>query len=122
MADEDAKRSACRHCGRPVWECSDPERVFYVQRVVCRATMELTAAEDAYDELHKAAPYHDGTFAEWAAERSSEYPYHAKAGVTFYVADEDTNPDDAFTTDAGAIPVPLPSPDGLPLSVPGGTG
>lgn len=105
LADDDAARGECRHCGRPIAECSDASREFYAQRLVCRASMERAAAERAFDKLHEDAPFHDGSFASWAKEWSEEYPYHAKDGMTVYVADTDVNPGDLFTADADAVPV-----------------
>ena len=53
-------------------------------------------AEAKYDELHKAAPYHDGTFTKWGRERSKKTPYHYRDGVKIWVADTDLSPHDHF--------------------------
>lgn len=58
-----------------------------------------------YADLHKDAPYHNGTFGSWVKERSASHPYHFSDGVTFGVAGEDLAPHDKFTTDEYASPV-----------------
>lgn len=67
--------------------------------------MEREAAVEAYQDLHKDRPYHDGTFQSWSADRSRSHPYSAGAGVSFGVADRDLTPWDKFTTDEHASPV-----------------
>lgn len=94
----------CKNCGRSRSECSDHERPFYPFRTVCYATMEREAAGAMYGELHKEEPYHDGSFASWAKERSSSHPYHFGEGVSIGVADVDLSPDDKFTTEVDARP------------------
>lgn len=54
------------------------------------------AAEALYAELHKDAPYHDGTFEAWADKRSRSHPYHYLDGVTIFAAPVDISPDDDF--------------------------
>lgn len=63
--------------------------------------MEQAAAEWRYDALHKAKPYHDGTFTSWAEERSLKHPYHARDGVSVWVAEADLTPHDHFLGGAG---------------------
>lgn len=62
--------------------------------------MERAAAEWRYDKRHKARPYHDGTFPDdlelWSDKRSETHPYHARDGVTFWVANSDVAPHDHF--------------------------
>ena len=77
--------------------------------------MEREAASAAYADLHKDAPYHDGSFKSWAKERSRSHPYHYGDGVTFGVADHDLWPGDRFTTDQYASPSGVVSPDLDPL-------
>lgn len=72
--------------------------------MVCYATMEISAAQHLYDELHKDRPFHDGTWLNWSPERSAATPYHYSDGVTIYASPEDDNPGDFFTTDANARP------------------
>lgn len=80
--------------------------------------MEREAAELAYEQIHDARPYHDGTFTSWAEEASRAHPYHFRSGVTVYVTAEDHAPWDEFTTRESASPLP----PGAPTSDPGGTG
>lgn len=87
-------------------ECSDPQRKNYPFRRVCYATMELEAASSTYDDLHKDAPYHDGTFQSWSKERGEAFPYRYTEGVKLGVADHDLAPWDTFTTDMNASPLP----------------
>lgn len=98
------KQATCSDCGRPLDECSDPERVHYPFRSVCYVSMNLEAAGAAYDALHKDQPWHDGTFKSWREERSASHPYHYTHGVKFGIADHDMAPWDAFTTDVNASP------------------
>lgn len=51
--------------------------------------MELAAAMWRYDDLHSKEPFHDGTFTNWASERSSSHPYRFDDGVRIWVAPED---------------------------------
>lgn len=73
--------------------------------------MERAAAEAAYEKRHEKAPHHDGTFESWHKDRSTAFPYRYNEGVTIGVAETDLAPDDAFTTEASASPLP-PSPGG----------
>lgn len=68
--------------------------------------MEREAAAAAYQALHQEQGYHDGTFTQWAAERSAAYPYPAMAGVSIGAAANDLTPWDTFTTEVDASPVP----------------
>jgi hypothetical protein len=61
--------------------------------------MERKAAVHRYEDLHKAEPWHDGTFQNWAAARSDEFPYHLGDGTTIVVSKVDHNPDDRFLDD-----------------------
>lgn len=73
--------------------------------------MERDAAQALYADLHEKAPYHDGTFTDWEAKRSSSHPYHFNDGVSFGVAEADPSPWDLFTTRVDASPVqPPPEP------------
>jgi len=78
----------------------DPDKVWYPQRQIDYAEMETEAAAARYDERHKDLPYHDGTFPAdlslWAKDRSESHPYRFDAGVTVYVAAEDSAPHDHF--------------------------
>lgn len=58
--------------------------------------MEAAAANDLYDELHQALPWHDGTFNDWQAKRSESAPYHYRAGVTVWVAAVDLDPEGTY--------------------------
>lgn len=106
VADDVARSSRCPKCDRPLWECSDQERVRFPQRAVCFESMEREAADRAYAELHEARPFHDGSFMSWSAERTRSHPYHFRDGVTVYVADEDAAPWDEFTTRESVSPLP----------------
>lgn len=48
-----------------------------------------------YDAKHAEMPFHDGA-GNWAKERSRDFPYHYRDGVTIWVAPVDVNPDDDF--------------------------
>ena len=101
------KRMQCPDCGRPLDECSDPDRAFYPYRRICFASMERAAAEEALTALRGSeARYHDGTFTRWSKTRSSEFPYPSGAGESIGVADTDLAPWDEFTTKLDASPVP----------------
>lgn len=82
--------------------CEDPDQVWYPQRRVNFADMERAAAQALWASLHEARPYHDGTFTDWAAQRTPSHPYHYNDGITIDVATTDDNPDDAFLTEEDA--------------------
>lgn len=86
----------CPEHGGPLTECSDPDKLWYPQRHICRATMELAAADRRYKALHEKLPFHDGTFESWAKEASASHPYNFMDGVRLYVAETDVNPSDDF--------------------------
>lgn len=62
--------------------------------------MEQAAAQWRYDELHKDAPFHDGTFpddpGDWSPTRTLDTPYHYSDGVVVWVSQYDLTPDDHF--------------------------
>jgi hypothetical protein len=58
--------------------------------------MALASAEAKYEELHKVLAFHDGTFTNWSADRSSQTPFHYRDGVSLWVANIDLTPDDEF--------------------------
>jgi hypothetical protein len=64
--------------------------------------MEREAAKWRYTELHKAKPFHDGTFTTWSADRTLTTPYHFGDGVSIDVAAKDWKPDDDFLNSAAA--------------------
>lgn len=105
-----AERQARHDCGLPREVCSDPEAVLYPQREVCYATMEREAANAKYARLHEKAEWHDGTFKNWAAKPSAEFPYKYDWGVTIGVSETDLRPTDAFLTTASAPWPPPPEP------------
>lgn len=87
--------------------CSDPDRApRHPFRRVCYSSMEREAAQAAYEALHEAEPWHDGTFTQWSKDRSSMYPYHFRHGVTIGVTDGNVAPWDEFTTKRSATPFP----------------
>lgn len=92
-------------------ECSDPERKHYPFRRVCYRSMEREAAAARYAKLHEKAPYHDGSFTSWAADRGPSHPYHFNDGVSIGIADHNVTPWDNFTTKAEASPVDAPAED-----------
>lgn len=106
IVDWQTRRFECSDCGRPIDECSDPERKFYPFRRICYATMEREAAAAALAALRDEAHFHDGTFTSWAKERSDSHPYPSGAGESIGVADADLAPWDEFTTKRDASPVP----------------
>lgn len=83
----------------------DPKRLHYPVRIVCYPSMEREAAVGMYAALHEEAPFHDGSFQNWAKKRSAEHPYHFTDGVKVVVTDRDLAPWDTFTTDVNASPV-----------------
>lgn len=111
LAELDEEVGTCRECGNQRSECSDHERVWYPQRVVCFATMERESAQRAYEQLHEDRPYHDGTFKNWGAERSGRTPYHFMDGVSIYTSPDDDHPGDLFTTRVDASPWDEPTDD-----------
>lgn len=74
--------------------------------------MMRSAAQDKYKALHEERPYHDGSFTDWAKDRSAQYPFHFEAGVTVDVAEDDLHPWDEFTKKVDASPVPHEAPTG----------
>lgn len=105
VAEWELERLTCSDCGNPVEECSDPKRIWYPYRRICRASMERAAAEAAYNDLHEDRGFHDGTFTRWNSKRTPEFPVAAGDGVSFGVTDYDRTPWDHFTTDENASPV-----------------
>lgn len=102
IADWQIERGKCASCGNPISECSDPEKKWYPQRVVCYATMERKAAVARYEDLHKDAPFHDGAFKNWAAKWSLGTPYHLSDGVSIIATPTDYAPDDDFLRPAAS--------------------
>lgn len=66
--------------------------------------MEEAAANWRYEKLHEDQPFHDGSFKNWAKERSKMFPYHFSDGVRILVAETDLYPDDNFLSGATATP------------------
>lgn len=58
--------------------------------------MDQAAAERKWNTLHEKAPWHDGTFEDWAPDRSDSHPFHMNDGVQIWVDKTDWNPDDHF--------------------------
>lgn len=56
--------------------------------------MQLEAAQRLYALNHEKKPYHDGTFSNWAAEPSRDFPFHFTDGVRLWMAREELAPDD----------------------------
>lgn len=96
----------CKTCGNPHTLCHDPDQVWYPQRAVDYAVMEQKAADARYERLHENLPYHDGTFTNWAKDRSADHPYKYDEGVTVLVTPVDYTPDDLFLTDPRAPAFP----------------
>lgn len=95
----------CPHCGRTRAGCSDPEKVWYPQRNICRATMQAAAAQWLYDELHNEKSgqrFHDGTFELWSAEQSRAFPFAHDDGVTIWVSSVDLSPDETWLSEPSA--------------------
>lgn len=94
------KRRACPQCAGDTKVCSDHSRLWYPQRTICYATMELAAAQGRYNDLHKDAPFHDGTFpddiSDWSPHRTEDTPYHFLDGVNLWVSLHDLSPGDHF--------------------------
>lgn len=58
--------------------------------------MQLAGAQALYAALHKDAPFHDGSFANWSADRSRDFPFHFSDGVTIWMSPTELAPDDKF--------------------------
>lgn len=101
----------------PRADCADVHKDWYPFRSVCYADMAAKAADWMYDDLHKDAEFHDGTFTRWSKDRSQAFPYHYRDGVVIGVAPVDLAPHDMFTTQAEAPPIP-PAKEGGDLSSP----
>lgn len=68
--------------------------------------MATAQANAEYERLHAEAPFHDGTFREWAKEPSEFTPYRFNDGVTIWVSDQNLTPEDPFLTAPGDEPMP----------------
>lgn len=96
IAKWESERTTCKFHGGPLDECADDERDWFPQRMVCQPTMQLQAAMALYADLHEERPFHDGTFQNWAKERSRAFPFRFDDGVSFYLAETDVDPEDNF--------------------------
>lgn len=76
--------------------------------------MQLQAAMALYADLHADRPFHDGTFENWAAERSRAFPFRYDDGVSFYLAESDVDPDDDFLSQGGSVAKQPPGDEGQP--------
>ncbi len=100
----DVENSICPDCGQSIDLHADPDKLWYPQRLIDYAAMELAAARAMYAALHDDLSYHDGSFRAWSKERSPAYPYHYDDGVRIVLAETDVRPWDHFTTDVNADP------------------
>lgn len=100
-AEDARERSSCPIHGGPLEECSDEEKPWYPQRLICRKSMELAAADRKWESLHKDRPFHDGSFKSWRVERSDSHPYHYTDGVRLWVAEVDYEPDGDWLSTPG---------------------
>jgi hypothetical protein len=82
------ERRVCKECGNDSEDCGDPDKHWFPQLTVCYATMEASAANWRWDQLH-GEKFHDGTHKKWRDERSDEFPYGHRDGVSIFVAPED---------------------------------
>lgn len=96
IIQDERERLECPQCGRPITECSDPERDWFPQRTLCYATMAQSWADARYDKKHEARPYHDGSFKQWSKDRNQRFRFHARDGVKIWVHSADLTPDDDF--------------------------
>jgi hypothetical protein len=55
--------------------------------------MQLEAVQRLYALRHEDAPFHDGSFENWAKEPSRAYPFHYADGVSFWMSRDDLTPD-----------------------------
>ncbi len=95
--DWDRSREECPQCHRPAAECSDPDRVWYPQRLVCYATRETERLEREWRELHDEKTgrvFHDGTERSWSKTFGAAHPYNYDDGVRLFVTAVDLSPDD----------------------------
>ncbi|WP_370290238.1 hypothetical protein [Nocardioides sp.] len=110
IAEYEREQATCGECGRPIAECSDPEREWYPFRTVCFATQAQAAHQARYERLHEKAQWHNGIFTSWSERQTDEHPFHRDAGVRIGVAERDLHPWDDFTREPDASPIP-PDPD-----------
>lgn len=90
------EQDTCSRCGNLREECADPEQPWYPQLTLDHAEAAVAVANWMYDEKHKGAQYHDGTFTSWVQERSSTHPFHARDGVHIWVSKYDLTPESDF--------------------------
>lgn len=83
--------------------CGDPHRAWYPQRTICYSSMVRESAQRRYEELHKARPYHNGTFEHWSEKPDRDHPFHYSEGVTIWASEHDLTPDDDFLDDATEV-------------------
>jgi hypothetical protein len=100
----DIENLTCSQCGQGYVDHADAEKVWYPQRTVDYAAMELAAAHARYAAVHEDRPFHDGSFKSWAAKRSSSHPYKYDEGVSIFLAETDVQPWDEFLTREDADP------------------
>lgn len=71
---------------------------------MCWPTAQLEVAKRLFDAVHKAQPWHDGTYTIRSEKFSKLTPFRYDDGHRFYLAEWDENPDDDFTTNPAAKP------------------
>lgn len=96
IARWEIERDTCQRCGSKRDECENPEHEWYPQKHVDFAEMSQKAAQWMWESKHEKEPYHDGSFTNWAKDRSSQFPFHRDDGVTIWVSRLDLTPDDDF--------------------------
>ena len=104
MALWDLENERCVRCGQLVAEHGDPDKLWFPQRIVDYAEMQLAGAQALYAGVHEERPYHDGTFTDWSKERTSRHPFRYDDGVSIILAAEDLFADDDFLTNERAAP------------------
>jgi hypothetical protein len=97
LARYDEKQGKCGLCGRPVAECSDPDRDRFPQRAVCYESMALAEANRLYDEAHDGL-WHDGQHKTWRPQRTPATPFAPRDGVHLWMSSIDLSPDEEFLT------------------------
>lgn len=106
LAAWEIERDRCPVHGGPRSECPDAERDWFPQRHVCLVEMQLKAAQRRYDEIHKDAAYHDGSFQNWAEKPSLDYPFKYNDGVTIWLSSEPGSDEEDWLQQAVSRPTP----------------
>lgn len=104
MADWELEAGRCPQCGGMTEDCSHAEKDYYPAVQVCYATMARLAWKRAWDAKHETSDgkpmWHDGTFQNWNATYTDEFPFHRDDGVTITASTVDDGSWDALLVTA----------------------